>query len=106
MCPQRHPRRALVVGLGLIGSSVALGLRESGWHVTGRDASREREERALALGVVDVTGEDVDASLAVVATPVGTIASVVLSIFEGSRNAELVVTDVGSVKASVVVAVD
>ncbi|HWD24429.1 MAG TPA: prephenate dehydrogenase [Acidimicrobiales bacterium] len=99
------PRRALVVGLGLIGSSVALGLRESGWHVTGRDVSSEREQRALQLGVVDATGEDQDASFGVVATPVGVIAPNVLEIFDRSRNAGLVVTDVGSVKASVVVAV-
>ena len=31
-------RRALVVGTGLIGGSIALGLRRRGWHVSGIDA--------------------------------------------------------------------
>ena len=100
------PRRATVVGLGLIGSSVALGLREAGWFVTGADTSAAREARALELGVVDAVGSDPVASLGVVATPVGEIAHAAAALFAASTNPELVVTDVGSVKASVVGAVE
>jgi len=32
------PRRAEVIGTGLIGGSIGLGLRAQGWHVTGSDA--------------------------------------------------------------------
>ncbi len=40
-------RRALVVGTGLIGGSIALGLRRRGWHVSGLDADEERLRAAL-----------------------------------------------------------
>ncbi len=40
-------RRALVVGTGLIGGSIALGLRRRGWHVSGLDADAERLAEAL-----------------------------------------------------------
>lgn len=95
-----------MVGLGLIGSSVALGLRDLGWYVTGTDAAPDREARALELGVIDAIGTDATASFGVVATPVGEIAHTVASLFAGSTNPALVVTDVGSVKASVVGAIE
>ena len=40
--------RALVVGTGLIGGSIALSLRRRGWHVAGLDADDERLAEALA----------------------------------------------------------
>ena len=43
-------RRALVVGTGLIGGSIALGLRRRGWHVSGMDADQERIGAALERG--------------------------------------------------------
>ena len=48
--PQRN---ANVIGLGLIGGSVAAGLRQRGWSVHGEDASPEVVERALdAVGPI------------------------------------------------------
>ena len=41
-------RRAHVVGLGLIGASVALALRECGWTVTGVDDDADTMDAALA----------------------------------------------------------
>jgi prephenate dehydrogenase len=35
--PDTGLRRANVIGLGLIGGSIALGLRDQGWHVSGDD---------------------------------------------------------------------
>jgi prephenate dehydrogenase len=99
-------RRAHVVGLGLIGSSVALALRDAGWSVTGSDLSATRQHRALEIGVVDRHDGGEAADLVVVATPVGVIAEVVEEIFANSTNDRLVVTDVGSVKAPVVSQVD
>ena len=46
-------RRAQIIGTGLIGGSVALALRNAGWHVTGRDKDPQRSERAKELEVID-----------------------------------------------------
>jgi prephenate dehydrogenase len=92
-------RRAQLVGIGLIGGSIGLALREAGWHVTGSDRYAASAARALELGAVDALGDDVGAELTFVATPVGTVADI-------ARGRAGVVTDVGSVKASIVAAVD
>ncbi len=53
------PGKAQVVGTGLIGASIALGLRGQGWHVTGIDTDAGRAEEALRRGVIVVpAGED------------------------------------------------
>ena len=91
-------RRAQIVGTGLIGGSIGLALRANGWHVTGRDHDEARAARAVELGAVDVVGDDPDAELTFVATPVGTVA-------ETAAGRPGVVTDVGSVKAPIVAAV-
>jgi prephenate dehydrogenase len=95
-------RRAVIVGTGLIGGSVGLALRAQGWHVTGRDREPDRAARALELGAIDAIGEDPAAELTFLATPVGAVA-------DEARHALAaggVVTDVGSVKAPIVRALD
>jgi prephenate dehydrogenase len=84
-----------------VGGSLGLALRERGWHVTGRDRDGDRAARALELGALDAVGEDPGAALTFVATPVGSVASEAVAALEGGG----VVTDVGSVKASIVAAV-
>ena len=91
-------RRAQIVGTGLIGGSIGLALRAAGWHVTGSDRDEARVARALELGAIDAVGEDPAAELTFVATPVGTVAEV-------AAGRPGVVTDVGSVKTSIVEAV-
>jgi prephenate dehydrogenase len=93
-----RPRRAAVIGTGLIGGSVAAALREAGWHVTGSDADPTVQQRARALGRIDAVGEDPDAELTVVAVPVGSVPAAARRALERGG----VVTDVGSVKAPVV----
>jgi prephenate dehydrogenase len=93
------PRRAQIVGTGLIGGSIGLALRARGWHVTGRDRDADRAARALELGALDAVGDDPEAEITFVATPVGAVA-------DEAAKAPGVVTDVGSVKAPVVAAVD
>lgn len=100
--PDGVARRANVVGTGLIGGSVALALRAEGWHVAGVDADTGREQRALELGVLDAVGHDPSASLTFVAVPVGASGPLIRTAL-GSGG---VVTDVGSVKASVVAGID
>lgn len=98
-------RRVQIVGLGLIGSSVALALKHAEWHVTGRDRDEARAARALELGVVDALGSDLDAELAVIATPVASIPAIAEELFATSLRSDLVVTDVGSVKGPVSAAI-
>jgi prephenate dehydrogenase len=103
----RTPRRALVVGTGLIGGSVALGLRRRGWHVTGQDADAARADEALAAGVVDAVGDDPDAEVVFVATPAATVGEVARGLLaDGSRRADAVVTDVSGVKTAIVATAD
>lgn len=96
------PRRAAVVGTGLIGASVGLALRAAGWHVTGADRDPGVERAALAACALDAVGTDLDAELTVVAVPVRAAPAVALEALARGG----VVTDVGSVKAPVVAAVD
>src|SRR5947208_6797999 len=94
-------RRALIVGTGLIGGSIGLALRERGWHVTGRDVDESRASRALELGALDAVGDDSDAEIVFLATPVRSIATEARTAL-GRR---AVVTDVGGVKAPIVDAI-
>jgi prephenate dehydrogenase len=96
------PGRAQVVGTGLIGGSIGLALRERGWHVTGSDDVAARAARALELGAVDAVGVDPDAAITFVATPVSAVAALVRDALTRGG----VVTDAGSVKSSIVAAVD
>lgn len=96
-------RRASVIGAGLIGGSIGLALRMQGWHVTGTDLDTDAEQRAVELGVIDAVGVDPGAAITFVAAPVRSIAAVARRALAETVGA---VTDVGSVKASVVAAVD
>jgi prephenate dehydrogenase len=101
--PTELPRRAAVIGLGLIGGSVGLALRRLGWHVTGADLSDQTAATALTLGAIDAVGMDPTAEVTFVATPVGAVAEVARAVLAAGPG---IVTDVGGVKASVVAAVD
>ncbi len=94
--------RAQVIGTGLIGGSIGMALRALGWRVTGRDADPARAARALELGALDQVGQDADADVTFVATPVSAVVGEALAAMEGGG----LVTDVGSVKAPIVSAVD
>ena len=96
-------RRAGVLGLGLIGGSVGLALRERGWIVSGDDADPARVAQALELGVIDHAGLDAAAEIVVIAVPVQ---SVVDQAKRALAETAALVTDVGSVKAGVVAALD
>ncbi len=100
--PDGLGRRALVVGVGLIGGSIGAALRRRGWHVLGRDLDRAGLEQALALGVIDEVAPldgPVDVELTFVATPVGAIAEEVRRALADTPG---LVTDAGSVKAPLV----
>ncbi len=97
---ERLVRRATVVGVGLIGGSIGTALRARGWHVSGVDQDEKRLGSALAIGAIDCEGWDSDAEITFVATPVGYLAEAVTEALAASPDG--LVTDVGSVKASLV----
>jgi len=99
--------RALVVGTGLIGGSIALSLRQRGWHVSGLDADEDRTAEALAAGVIDQAGDDLDAEIVFVATPATAVADEVRRLLsQPGRRKDVVVTDVSGVKSAIVSAAD
>ncbi|MGI9622974.1 MAG: prephenate dehydrogenase/arogenate dehydrogenase family protein [Acidimicrobiales bacterium] len=91
-------RRAGVVGLGLIGGSIGMALRDQGWVVIGSDTDDDACAAALEAGAIDEVGDTAQAEICFVATPVGQIAETVHSLLDSGA---AVVTDVGSVKAPV-----
>lgn len=96
-------RSALVVGTGLVGTSVALALRRHAVsvHLTDRDPVALRRAADLGAGTSEPATEQVD--LAVVAVPPSVTAEVVAGLLAG--NGAATVLDTASVKADVVRAV-
>ncbi|MBC7397188.1 MAG: prephenate dehydrogenase [Bdellovibrionales bacterium] len=96
-----------VIGLGLIGGSLALELKASGNYseVIGVDESAENCKDALALGLIDriVSFDEAcaGADLMVIATPVSSIKTLLSKILD-RLPVNSVVTDVGSTKSSIV----
>jgi prephenate dehydrogenase len=98
------PRRtANVIGLGLIGGSVAVGLRQRGWLVHGEDASVATAQNALQRDIIDHVGLAPDAVITFVAVPVLAVAEQVKRALAETSGS---VTDVGSVKEQVCIACD
>ena len=97
-----------LIGIGLIGSSISHAIRRRGLatRITGHARTAETRETALRLGLIDeafaTAGEAVtDADLVILCVPVGACGTVAREIGPHLK-AGAVVTDVGSVKASVV----
>ncbi|MGR8918069.1 MAG: prephenate dehydrogenase [Gammaproteobacteria bacterium] len=101
-------RRLAVIGVGLIGGSLALALRRAGavGEVIGAGRSRDNLELARERGIVDrYTTEPAQAvagaDMVVVATALGATAEV-LGTIAGRCADDAVLTDVGSAKGSVI----
>ena len=92
-------RSANVVGLGLIGGSIAARLVESGWRVQGTDPHPGRQELAVERGIVSASGLDAGAEITFVAVPVLQLRAEVEAALAATTG---VVTDVGSVKGPLV----
>ncbi|MGH8657423.1 MAG: prephenate dehydrogenase [Gammaproteobacteria bacterium] len=97
-----------LIGVGLIGGSLARALRRAGAvsHITGFSINRPELEKAVELGVIDAYAEDAaeavaGADMVVVAVPLGAMDSIFAEINPALGN-ETVITDVGSVKHCVV----
>ncbi|MEX0998339.1 MAG: prephenate dehydrogenase/arogenate dehydrogenase family protein [Thermodesulfobacteriota bacterium] len=97
-----------IVGLGLIGGSLAWALKESKQvkTVVGVDPDKETVKYALGNGIIDEGSSDISegvegAEIVVIATHVGIIPDTAKSIFESATEGAII-TDVGSVKSSIV----
>jgi len=102
--------RVTIIGLGLIGSSIARAVQATmpTVRLTGHDASSDVRERAVELGFVDDVTDTagasvVDADLVILCVPVGVMGAVGAEIAD-DLPPEAIVSDVGSSKASVLAA--
>jgi prephenate dehydrogenase len=100
--------RLAIIGVGMIGSSLALALKQAGavGHVVGFGRNQLNLEKGIELGVIDSYQKSVveavdGADMVVVAVPLGAMQTVFEQI-SGAITDNMVITDVGSAKASVV----
>lgn len=99
--------RLCIIGVGLIGGSLALSLKQAGYcrHVVGVGRNQSNLDLALELGVIDEASQDVkvavqQADMVMLAMPVGMVESVCQQLV-GALAEGAVLTDGGSVKGSV-----
>ena len=99
--------KVAIVGLGLIGSSLARAIAKRMPFVTvmGHDASADVREEARALGLCNAILDDAaeavaDADLVILAVPVGRMADAAAAMAPGLK-ADAIISDVGSSKTSV-----
>ncbi len=102
--------RVSIIGLGLLGSSIAQAVRAQmpGVRLTGHDANPAHRETARALklcdDVTDTAGAAViDADLVILCVPPGAMGDVASEIAD-DLPAEAVISDVGSTKATILAA--
>ena len=101
-------RHVLIIGMGLIGGSIALAIKKK--HettVVGYDIKESHRRLAKSLDIVDETIETIndgveDASLIVIATPVVQTEKIIEELAQLSLPEGTIITDVGSTKRSIV----
>ena len=101
-------KRLVIIGVGLIGGSLARALRAANacTEVIGCSRNASHLEKALSLGVIDRFETDVAAAvkgadMVVVAVPLGAIAAV-LKKMAPALEPDVTITDVGSAKTCVI----
>lgn len=107
-----HFNNVAIIGVGLIGGSLARVMRKGRFAgtITGAGRSKATLEEAIRLGVIDRIANDLgdavdNADLVVIATPVATFEAIVRE--AGPRmKPGAIVTDVGSVKGGLVKALE
>ena len=100
--------RLAIIGIGLIGGSLSLALKQAGSvkHVVGFSRKASTRSEAMSLGVIDSAVSSIadaiqNADIVVLAVPVGAIADALISIAPYVKD-NMIITDVGSVKSQVV----
>ncbi len=101
-------KQIAIIGVGLIGGSFALSLRNAGFkgRITGTGRNKENLARAKDLGIIDehftAPAEGIKhADLILLSTPIGQFLQIAESIKDHLKKGSIV-TDVGSVKAEVI----
>lgn len=98
--------KTTIIGLGLIGGSIAIDLRKAGiaTELTGIDRNAEHAEKARALNLVDAIDADgksiSTADLIVIAIPVSVLSQLLPNILDSIKK-DAVVVDTGSTKSSI-----
>jgi len=100
--------RIAIIGLGLIGGSIGLALKqvgEPGWEIVGWVRRPEAASMALSLGVIDRAGMNLsevvkEVDLVIIATPVLTVKGI-LSQIANHLSPGCIVTDTASTKLEV-----
>jgi len=100
--------RLAIIGVGLIGASLALALKKAGvaGHIVGCGRSEENLQKGIELGVIDsyttsITDAAKNADVVVLATPLGAMKMAFEQISD-SISEQAIVTDAGSAKGSVI----
>jgi prephenate dehydrogenase len=100
--------RLAIIGMGLIGGSLSLALKQAGkvQEVIGFSRQESTRQQALALGIVDRAPSTIieavqGADMVVLAVPMGAMADTLMSIAPYVTD-NMVITDAGSAKAQVV----
>lgn len=99
-------KRLAVVGLGLMGGSLALALRPYVESIVGIDTNPENQRDALNLGVVDEVTDDLyagvhDADTVILATPVRAILDILRNRIGAYLRSNTLLIDIGSTKADI-----
>ena len=105
-------KKMTVIGVGLLGASLAKACKERGLveEIVGYGRNRENLEKAKSLKIIDHCPADLnsavkDADLVVLCTPVSTLVPLMQNMASAVRPGTLI-TDVGSVKEPVVSGID
>jgi prephenate dehydrogenase len=108
MSPEEKTKKnILIAGLGLLGTSLAMALENSGHRIMGWTRREDVRNSLLAKGIIDITSDDFEslakkADITVLCLPIPEIRNY------GKKYAEVfkkgsIVTDVGSIKEAIVV---
>ncbi|SFE04774.1 prephenate dehydrogenase/arogenate dehydrogenase family protein [Nitrosomonas sp. Nm166] len=102
--------KLVIIGIGLIGGSFALALRNAGLakHIVGIGRSQQNLQRAVELNIIDEIATDItsalhSADLVFLAMPVGQTAHIMEKIAPHLQ-ANTIITDAGSTKQDVIAA--
>lgn len=98
--------RLAVIGLGLMGGSLAIGLRQHADCIIGMDMNAETRQQALDDGVIDIATDDLktavhDADTVLLAAPVNVILMLLRKQIAPYLRSNTLVIDIGSTKADI-----
>jgi prephenate dehydrogenase len=101
--------KVFVIGLGLIGGSLALAIRQAheDIHIVGYDVNIKNIQLAKLLGIIDHSVDSIEegalqADLIILAVPVNQTEKIVVSLAGMNLKNDVIVTDAGSTKSTVV----